>query len=180
VDSIAAMPKLQCIWAYQSSVRGSCLKKIDRFPKLREIDLSDCVPFHEDNLKYLAKVHDLNRLELSNCFLSKKAVTYITECKNLSFLNLNKNKDIDDSCLPLLLSLKNLNELWLKQTPVTAAGLLVLTPLPLKFMLLSKSHFTVKEKAMLRERFPKVRFDFADDALKGDSRTLLSPILGHF
>jgi hypothetical protein len=180
VDSIPTMPKLQCLWAYQSSVRGSCLKKIDRFPKLNELDLSDCVPFHEDDLKYLAKVHDLHRLELANCFLSKKAVEYITQCKNLSFLNVSKNKAIDDSCLPLLLSLKNLNELWLKQTPVTAAGLMVLNPLPLKLMILSKNHFTDKERAMLRERFPKVRFDFTDDVLKGDSRKLLSPILGHF
>ncbi len=179
VDSIPPMPKLECLWLYRSSVRGSCLKRIGRFSKLREIDLSDCAPFHEDDLKYLAKVHDLVRLELANCLLSKKGVSIATECKNLTFLNLSQNKCVDDSCLPLLLSLKNLHELWLKQTPVTASGLMVLTALNLKAMTLSKSHFTVKEKAMLQERFPHVKFDYSGDKLRGDSRVLLSPILGH-
>jgi hypothetical protein len=179
VDSISAMPKLQCLWAYQSSIRGSCLKRIDRFPRLKEIDLSGCSPFHEDDLKYLAKLHDLTRLEFSNCFLSKKGVSHIVECKNLTFLNLSRNKDIDDSCLPLLLPLKNLKELWLKQTPVTAAGLMVLTGMSLKNMTLSKYHFSEKDRAMLHQRFPHVAFDFTDDKLKGDTRAIFSPILGH-
>jgi hypothetical protein len=79
----------------------------------------------------------------------------------------------------LLLSLKNLKDLWLRETPVTAEGLLVLNVLNLKNMSLSKSHFSEKERAMLQQRFPHVAFEYADGKVKGETRVLLSPILGH-
>jgi hypothetical protein len=179
IDSIKAMPKLRCLLAYSSSVRGSCLKKLDRFPKLNELDLSSCAPFHQDDLKYLVKLHDLSKLGLASSIISKEGVAQIAACKGLTALNLSRNKAIDDSCLPLLLSLKRLDELSLRETSVTARGLLVLTDLKLTIIDLSSVRFSESDKKLLAKRFPKVKFKFVDDKPPNQTKELLQPILGH-
>jgi Leucine-rich repeat (LRR) protein len=179
IDSIKAMPKLRWLLAYSSSVRGSCLKKLDRFPKLNEIDLSNCAPFHQDDLKYLVKLHDLSKLELASSIISKEGVAQIAACKGLTYLNLSKNKAIDDSCLPLLLSLKNLDELQLRETSVTARGLLAFTDLKLTLIHLSTVRFSESDRKLLQKRFPKVRFEFYDEKLTTQTKQFLQPVLGH-
>lgn len=179
VDRIKTMPKLRELWAYQSSVRGECLKNIDRFPKLEYIDLSSCAPFHQSDLKYLARLHDLKRLELSNSLISKDGVAVIAQLKELTFLNLSRNKAVADDCLPLLLSLKNLEHLELRETSVSAKGLLTLEHQKLKVIALSQHLFSQSDKAVLTKHFPNiVRFE-KERIANPETKEMLSPFLGH-
>ena len=147
--SISKMPNIKTLWASCCSMRGRFLEDVSEFPNLEEIDVSECNPFDQTELKNLLKLPKLKRLYLGSTGLGPAALKTIARCKSLELLDVRQNKLIDNEAILPLLALKSLRHLALSGTSVNTNGLKVLAQMHLRKIVLPADSYSPEEFARI-------------------------------
>ncbi len=157
ISKLGALPRLQRVTLFNTAIDGSCLKQLATVKTLENLRLSKTSLKHE-NLKYLSQMRGLRSLSLTHLRLNDSAVSNISGCTNMYWLDLSNNPDLTDNCLKYLVPLKKLSEVNLTQTKTTLRGLLQLKgSLALKKILCSEMPYTAADLAAFRKALPGVK-----------------------
>jgi hypothetical protein len=173
----ASLPDLQKISAALTLVEGRSLEKLSSCKHLRSIDFN-CSSFKDENLKYLRAFPELEYLHIARCNVTDQGVKSLAGCNKLALLDLSNNSRLTDSCIPYLLTLKNLHFLILDGTSITSRAVMKLTPLPLVGVIVSADSMTPQEVAGIRKALPHARIEARKRAepIDADTRAILAPL----
>lgn len=157
---LAALPNLEGLSCSASLITGKCFEQLRRCKSIRFLRVG-CGQVDEQSLKYLSQFPKLQRLTISRAGLTKAGLEQVCKCGGLLNLTISQNSEIDDSCLPMLMRLKNLTDLDISGTKISTANLekfahlktLNLCP-PRPF-----ATYSAKERAQLKKLFPYSKFD---------------------
>ncbi len=157
VAKFAALEKLVYLDASHTEVKGACLFSLAGAKCLSSIDLG----FNDIEGKNLAALKDLKTLKylnLNKCHLRSDDLAYLVGCKNLEYLDLRENHLVSDKGMAALAKLKNLRTIDLRNTNVTAAGVLTLKNLPLETIRIESKSLKEGQLAQLKSALPKTKF----------------------
>jgi len=174
---VAAMPVLEGVSFTATMVNGTCLSALRNCKSLRFVRFEE-LTINNDMLKYLSQLPQLRRLTLRRVALTKAGLTEVSKCGQLINLDLGRNNNIDDSCLPLIAKMKKLEELALDETHVSLKGLLSsLSGLKLKNLALpfALSKYSAAEMALLHKTFPHADISGVGAVELGGAAEMLPP-----
>jgi Leucine-rich repeat (LRR) protein len=145
------MPKLEAISTSGChEIKGKCFPVLAKLPNIQRISCRGHMVDLE-NFKYLPSFPKLSYLGLRDSALDPAAIKSISQCSQLTDLELNGNRRIDDNCVAELSALKHLRRLDLGGTAVTDRSLALLSKFPeLKTVDLTNTHTTLKGLALLK------------------------------
>lgn len=169
------------------------LQGITGLTRLRSL-LFNQTPITAAELELIGKVASLENLDVRNCSLDNKSITYLTGLSKLKALRLSGNEDIDDEAMPninkltnlkaLMLDflwvsndgltelkdLKKLEEIYLAKTLIDDAALQTLTTFPkLKKIRLAQNQISNEGLAALAKMPQLVELDLSENSLLSDS-----------
>jgi len=136
------------------TVRGSCLRSLASLPNLTSLDLSGC-PVDPACFRYLPQMPKLRFLAIDKTTAKQEEIKQIGQCHSLAVLRLSGCRELNDQSISFLSTLKNLDQLDIRQSQVSVAGLKKLSVLKLSRLGLPKPYYSQNELADLRKSFPK-------------------------
>ncbi|MFA6210693.1 MAG: hypothetical protein WCT03_23500 [Candidatus Obscuribacterales bacterium] len=157
---LAALPNLEGLSCSASMVTGKCFEQLKQCKSIRFLRVG-CGQVDEQSLKYLSQFPKLQRLTITRAGLTKAGLEQACKCSGLLNLTISQNSEIDDSCMPMLMRLKNLTDLDISGTKISTASLEkfaylktlnLCPPRPL-------ATYSAKERAQLKKLFPYSKFD---------------------
>jgi hypothetical protein len=145
------MPRLESISTTGChEIKGKCFPILAKLPNLQRLNFRGHI-IDEANFKYLPSFPKLTFLGLRETRLEQGAVNSLARCSQLSDLELNGDKNIDDNCLAELSALKHLRRLDLGGTAVTDRTMILLSRFPeLEILDLTNTHTTFKGLVLLK------------------------------
>jgi hypothetical protein len=178
VKSLKGMPKLKVISALGCPIRGYSFKELSSMPELMRLSFARN-PILMENLKYLSGIPKLKMLRLDDVKLTEEGMKYVAKCGNLERLVIPRNRDLRDSCVPYLLSLKKLKSVDLKRTSISIHGIEALAPLKLQSILLPRATYSTTQWREMQEALGKT-FLSVDNGKGGgvgpDANAILAPL----
>jgi hypothetical protein len=129
--AIAHLPNLEVIYLRSCQIEESCLSLLLKIEGLIYLNLANS-EFQEAELEILSQGSAKERLvglSLSNCKVSDRSATVLSQCRNLEFLELDGTQ-ITDRGLKQLARLRQLKVLILDHTGVTDVGVAYLSSTP--------------------------------------------------
>jgi Leucine-rich repeat (LRR) protein len=94
------------------------LRLISQFPSIEQLSLDQ---LHDEDLRFIAPLRNLKRLELSSMFVTDEGIKHLSGLRKLEELVLGHAR-VGDNGLKQLANLTRLRELFLDNTQVTADG----------------------------------------------------------
>jgi len=139
-----------------TKIDDAALKEIAGLSHLRSLLLNE-TPITDAAFESVGKVTTLENLDLRNCSLNNKAISYLTGLSKLKALRLSGNSDIDDDAMADINQLTNLKALMLDFLWVSGDGLSQLKDLnKLEELYLAKTLVDDDGLATLTQ-FPKLK-----------------------
>ena len=122
LECLSHLPNLEFVTLFSSGAEGKFLRNFPSAKKIMGLNLANTQfkPMYLDTLKTFPKLYfvNLGRLHLKNTDLSKMGVM-----PALGFLDVSSNPDLDDSCVPYLMSsMPKLIKLDIRKTGISRAG----------------------------------------------------------
>jgi hypothetical protein len=155
----AALPNLQKISAFQSTVEGKCFKQLLGLKHLRCVRLASD-GMKDENMQYISALPYLEQLILSHTTITDEGMQSLANCSGLIALDLSENPRLTDKSLKPLLSLKKLSILSLGGTSITLNGIMQLKNLPLVSLGLPGSSYPLAQLKTLRKALPGAQLIF--------------------
>lgn len=119
---LSSLPALRSVYFTGGSLTDAAFAYLAKAPALADIHLGQQPGITGTGLAALSKLGDLIFLDLQECVLSETGIGQLAQLTQLKVLFLDKTT-FGDSHLPVLDGMKNLNNLQVKNTGVTIAGL---------------------------------------------------------
>jgi hypothetical protein len=174
----ADLPNLQKISGLAAALQGKCFKQLAGLKQLRCVHLPrNCL--RDENMQYLASVPDLTCLSIGHCNLSDAGVKGLANCTKVKVLNIGDNPKITDQSIKYLVCMKNLRDLSLSGTSITASGVLQLKSLPLTRLELPSNNCTLAQLDDIARAFPGAHVGTPGSRSKpvdSDTDTLFAPL----
>ena len=132
------------------------LSSCSTMTKLQYLDLqsNEITP---SSLEVLTNFSQLKNLYLSRTGLDNNGMAVIAKLKALETLTVASNRRLDDTGLAKLKSLKKLKSIDVRDTSISARGLLVLKELPITGIKFDSSQCSLSELKILKQAFPHAR-----------------------
>jgi Leucine-rich repeat (LRR) protein len=145
------MPNLEAISTMSCFfVKGECFPILVKLPNLQRLSFRGH-PLNASSFKYLPSFPKLTFLNLRATRMNTAEIKDVAQCSQLTELDLDENKTVDDNCLAALSPLKHLRSLRVGGTSVTDRGIVFLLRFPmLKSLDLDKTSITLKGLAALK------------------------------
>lgn len=147
IKYLLGLKKLRSLGIYECQLTDKGMEYIGQLENLEELDISQ-TKVTDEGLKHLKGLKKLKELILSDTAITGEGFKYLKELPNLrvlvvspnvrvenlkylegmqlEFLNIAKNKGIDDSAIPYLLKIKTLEDLIVFDTRISEKGVEVL------------------------------------------------------
>jgi hypothetical protein len=166
---------LRRMCCFNSQVDGSFIKELAELPEFKELDTSWCA-IKPENFKYLPQLRALEFLCISRSGLEISGVRELAKCISLKSLRVGQNPLFTDECLKLLASLKRLEWLDLRETPVTMKGIRSLRGLSLKKFNPPAALNTMSDREEMKKLFPEAEIMFNSHAVPADINRTYAPL----
>jgi hypothetical protein len=166
---------LRRMCCFNSQVNGSYFKELVDLPEFAELDTAWCA-IKPENFKYLPQLRKLVFLCVSRCGLEINGTRELAKCVSLTDLRVGQNPLFTDECVQLLVSLKRLEWLDLRDTAVTMKGIRTLRGLPLKKLNPPAALNTVGNVEEMKKLFPKVEVLFNSHVIPNDIKRTYAPL----
>lgn len=162
---LANLPNLECLILRHVNINGSCLSKLAGLKNLKYLYLG-WNDLKAGELAAVKKMPALEELQLTKTHLRDADMVSLQGAINIQRLVLLEEHLLTDKSIPIIKSLKNLNSLDIRQTGITASGLVQLKSLDLKSLKLESRSYSDKDKATIKTAFPKTHIYYTNKMKK--------------
>ncbi|MBC7999867.1 MAG: hypothetical protein IAF58_18070 [Leptolyngbya sp.] len=176
VSLLAGFEKLEAISCGDTLVTGKCLSDLLTCRNLKFIRIS-AVQIANEELRHLKKL-PLKRLSLGRCVLKPSGLKHVSQCSGLENLDIGHNPDINDTCVPHIMKMKELKELTVADTKISFKGMMQLSHQKIARITFpgSRSQYTSSQLKSISKAFPHVDFmENSPERVDADYQQLFSP-----
>jgi hypothetical protein len=154
LKQLAILKNLEWLHLNETRITGRGLAAISGLTGLRQLSLANTA-VDDAGLQHLAQMHELEGLDLSGCDVTGVGLRHLSGIK-LTSLVLDRTR-ISDGVMLVIASLQ-VEELWIRETKVTADGILQLTTMPtLRAIVHRRNRISLADYFRLEKEMPRVR-----------------------
>lgn len=158
---LANLPNLECLILRHVNINGSCLSKLTSLKNLKYLYLG-WNDLKAGELAAVKKMPALEDLQLTKTHLRDADMASLQGATNIQRLVLMEEHLLTDKSIPYIKTLKNLNSLDVRQTGITASGLVQLKSMDLKSLKLESRSYSDQDKAKIKAAFPKAKIYYTN------------------
>lgn len=162
---LAALPNLECLILRHVNINGSCLSKLTGLKNLKYLYLG-WNDLRAGELSAVKKMPALEDLQLTKTHLRDTDMASLQGATNIQSLVLLEEHLLTDKSIPYIKSLKNLHNLDVRQTGITADGLIQLKSMKITNLKLESRSYTEADKAKIKAAFPNTRLLYTNKMKK--------------
>lgn len=162
---LAALPNLECLVLRHVNINGSCLSKLTGLKNLKYLYLG-WNDLKAGELSAVKKMPALEDLQLTKTHLRDTDMAALQGATNIQRLVLLEEHLLTDKSIPYIKSLKNLTSLDVRQTGITAGGLVQLKSMKIANLKLESRSYTEADKAKIKAALPKAKITYTNKMKK--------------
>ncbi len=108
-------------WPFCEIKEMSELAKLKRFPNLKSASFGS-TNLNDSGLNLICKNLYIENLNLQDTQISNSGIIFLSQLKELSYLRLKENYQLDNDCIAYINNLKNLIDLQIHETSINQNG----------------------------------------------------------
>lgn len=170
IEKLPVLKSLKSISLFCAPISGHCFPSLKRFPELALLEVDNC-PLEKEYWKFLPELPSLTELRVSTT-VSDSELTQISKCKKLRVLHLGHG--LTDKNISILRDLPNLEQLHIKRSQVTLAGISKLRGMHLAKLQLGQH--SAAEQMKLKALFPNCNIHCDSRVVDSETKDLFAPI----
>lgn len=175
LSGFKSLSHIKFLSAFGCGITGSIFKETDKLKNMERLDLM-FNPLKGENFKYLGALPKLKDIDFNQCHLSDDDLQYLPRCPQLKKLRLSKNTRITNKSLPLIRQQNALEILDVRGTGIDLQGMLSLSNLKLKKIIVGARQYYPNEIAQLKKTFPDAKLDVMGNVVTKEHEIFFAPL----